>query len=333
MFNIVQKDSLLPNEVSFSSNDAQLPPRLLSHLTFYWIEITSYLGVNPVIPTDGNYRVFVRTNSFTSWIEIIPPIKAASTGGSSPNGVAYKASFYSGIIEELKVVPEGVVGADSFTAFISQADRGSQVLPINEDIYGRKRLSITNQTREEALITDAEYYAGFLQRTAIPPIDTYYNVVKTGTNYVSIEDLIITVNGTLITSGVLDLVVEAYFRESVLNTFDFTTTVPDIPIGRNTNTEYINKLPTTLLAEAVIVNSLTGQPDFTLYSTHLQVETQGNRLNRSLDTSVFFAGVRKMLLKPNTEVLLVTRATGNAVGTFSLDTLYFISEFATNAPN
>ncbi len=332
MFNIADKEDLVTEAINFIVGDVALPDRLIQNLAFTWINIVSLDGSNnPITPTAGFYEIYVRTNKDTGFENVDIGQHAIFTGGSSLADGVEKASFYGAIFEEIKIVPVGIVGAVSYKVYIRQSDSGARAEIaqdlIFKDTFGERFIDTRNTAREETAMSDGSYFTGSTQRSGVATNNVFHSVITSGDKYLVIEDVIITTNFSLVTDGNVNLQLNAYVEASNGNTWSFTTDGIITPMGRPVNAELINQFPLSIINRGVTGVSLVGDEDYNIFYVDYFIDTQGNRNIKSTDRAQFFEGTRKLLIPPNSTVLVKTESTGTATGTLDISTVFFISEF------
>ncbi len=127
MSNIASKIVPIAQEALFTIQNSNLAESLSPTLSFNWVNVVSLdASGDPVIPSAGEYLVYVKTSDNTGFERVNRPIRASKTGGSlMPDGNELGA-FYGATLQEIKVVPNGVVGVDSYEVHVRQAKTGKQ---------------------------------------------------------------------------------------------------------------------------------------------------------------------------------------------------------------
>jgi len=127
MINVVNKITDINTNTLFTTTDQLLPDRLLNNLSFNWINVVSLdVNNNPIKPTAGNYFIYVKTSSNTGFEKADKPINFHQAGGSSMVDGHEKGSFYGAIVEQIKIIPAGIVGATNYQVHVRQSDQGRQ---------------------------------------------------------------------------------------------------------------------------------------------------------------------------------------------------------------
>lgn len=328
MFNTVEKSALLPAEVAFSTTDTQLPPRLLGHLTFYWVNVTSFLGDDIVAPTSGRYHVYFRATEFSGWEEADISLDARTTGATLiPDGFE-RAAYFSGVISELKVVPVDVVGADSFTVFVAQSDRGSNQPNTRMDVYGVKRAQVVNTTQAQFQMLNGAYFVGTTTAPARAIPSVVYSILRSGDKHLAIVGIEATTNVANTGEGDVTEQLRAYVETSNGNTFTYTPSGILVPTGRPLNSEFINQFPQATLEREITDVVINGDPDYILHRADLFVNTQGSSNSFDVKELRLFDEGRFVILPPNTEMLIEAPVEGTATGTVDITTTFFLTEFS-----
>ena len=252
MFNVVDKTVALPNEAHFSVNESFKPDIILAHLTFYWITIVSKNGDNPTVPSNGRYRIYFKINEQAGWEEANIFLDARFTGGIlMPDGL-YKSAYFSAVITDVKVVPENVVGADSYDVYLTQSDRGSHQPNTRIDPYGITRESVISTTQTQALTLDGTYFVGTTLSEGRAMGSVVYSILTSGDYYLAIDGIETNTNvDGVTTDGTVIEQLQFYFEPSNGNSYTYTPSGDIVPAGRSLNVDNINDFPTATLERGI----------------------------------------------------------------------------------
>ena len=162
-------------------------------------------------------------------------------------------------------------------------------------------------------ILAGDYFSGFFQKVYTAP-ETAYRVIKTGSAPLFIESVDVEVDYSSITGGEFTFVVRAFVDISNSSTWSYTGGTP-IPAGKPLNVALINKMPVSEWVVDPVVSNLTGTADFILLYNQYFRESSGNRDSVSGVDNNFFSDGRKLIIPPNSEVLIEVEASGGAGNT------------------
>lgn len=121
--NFVSKEALVGASIEFTTDDNELPNKISLQLTHNFIEIISLnASGNPVMPTSGFYKIYVKTapNGAYYSIKNNGTILARKTAGNLLSDGEGQASSFSANPYSIKIVPTGIIGANSYRVDIRQ---------------------------------------------------------------------------------------------------------------------------------------------------------------------------------------------------------------------
>lgn len=190
--------------------------------------------------------------------------------------------------------------------------------PLTENQRGSPELDaliegVLNLTREERDIRDGRYFYISTIRQGVPAGDVTYRVMRSNLKSVGLEDLTVDADYSQLGNGTYTVSVQMYVQGSKRNefTYDLGTIVK---AGTNLNCARINEDPDSDLILDPQNVTITGDPDFQLYYSQVFVNLQGNNNLIGGSSGDFFDKNRKILIPPNTDILLATRTSGSANG-------------------
>jgi hypothetical protein len=165
-------------------------------------------------------------------------------------------------------------------------------------------------------------------RPGVPVGNDYSSVIKAPADkFLVLEDVFFSLGfDPGIGSGAYSVTLDGYVDESAGNAWGYTPGTP-VSLGRPLNAAKINEVADgTIDLGVTVAPAITGLPDYNFYFAEYFIDTGGNRNAVSSNSSTFFGGDRKIILKPGQEMLARTVTTGTAVGSASVRTLIFTSE-------
>ena len=172
----------------------------------------------------------------------------------------------------------------------------------------------TNYIDQKVLVGD--YYTGSIGRTSTVP-EIAYRTIKTGSLPIFVEHIDTSVDYSAVSNGEFTVAIRLYIDNSNGNTFTATggtETKPCKPL----NVEYVNKQSEVSLFVDPTVTNLTGSSDFVVVYSQFFRDSAGNRDTLSgVDGSIFKNG-RKLVIPPNSEVLVEVESSGTAGNTATL---------------
>ena len=182
-------------------------------------------------------------------------------------------------------------------------------------------------SREDINILTADMWGGFTERENVLPGTELFQVIRTGDKWLVIEDINVAIDFSNAGSGRYIYELVAYVQGSNGNTFTYTPDSGTVtPLGRNLNVASINVFTDAVLESEPANSSYSGTPDFRVLFVEHFLETQGNRESLSENGSDFFEKDRRLLIPPNTDVLLLAITSGDAPGTADIRSNFFVSE-------
>jgi len=182
-------------------------------------------------------------------------------------------------------------------------------------------------SRVDVNIATADMWSGSTEREDVPINDEAFQVIRTGSRWLIIEDINVDLDFSNAGTGRYIYELVAYVQGSNGGAFSYDQDSGTVtPLGRNLNTRDINVFPEGVVETNPTNSAFSGDPDFRLLFIEYFLEVQGNRESVSENGSDFFEGDRRLLLPPNSEVLLLATTTGNASGTADIRSTFFISE-------
>jgi hypothetical protein len=196
------------------------------------------------------------------------------------------------------------------------------------DRKGSRRLKVNASPRVEATGVAGVTFVGISSRNGVSVGETYDSVIVTGDKWVVIEDVIVTIDFSSVTTGNFTHEIAASIDKSNGNNWTYTPESP-VPAGRPINSLYINNFGLTTIDLGVTIPDYTGTSDYPVFFEDYYVDTQGNRSQVSSTGASFFA-TGKVILCPNSEILVRSISSGSATGTANIRTIFFLTELTDN---
>ena len=182
-------------------------------------------------------------------------------------------------------------------------------------------------SRVDVNIATSDMWSGATERENVPINDEAFQVIRTGSRWLTIEDINVDLDFSNTGTGRYTYRLVAYVQGSNGGTFSYDQDSGTVtPLGRNLNTRDINVFPEGVIETNPTNSAFSGNPDFRLLFIEHFLEVQGNSESVSENGSDFFEGDRRLLLPPNSEVLLLATTAGDASGTADIRSIFFISE-------
>ena len=188
---------------------------------------------------------------------------------------------------------------------------------------GARRLKVSSASRVESTVTAGKTFTGLSTRTAVAPPTTFDVIIVTGDKWVRIESTEVTIDFANSGTGEFKHVLVAAVDTSSGNTWTYTPVTP-APAGRPINAALINKLPEATVQFDVGAD-FTGTFDYQFFYADYYRETNGSNSSLTSNDIDFFT-IGKVLLPPNSELLVRATSTGSLTGTVDIVTNFFITE-------
>ena len=159
-------------------------------------------------------------------------------------------------------------------------------------------------------ITAGDYFSGFISRSSTVP-EVIYRVVKTKDQPLIIEDVSTDIDYSGISNGSFTLTTKVYMSNSNANTWSYTGGIP-AKTGKPLNVEFINKIADfDLIVLPDVTLDPASEPDFIIYYSQYFRDSSGNRDMLTGVNSDFFSDDRKLIIPPNTEMLIESTTSGD----------------------
>ena len=172
-------------------------------------------------------------------------------------------------------------------------------------------------------IDDGLYFSGFINRQVAAP-DVTYRVIKTGSRAFELQSINTNIDYSDSSDGEIEVIIDAFAKDSISNTWSYTGGVAG-KAGKSLNTEFINDLPVTDVISGADV-TLSGDADFVLLYEQVLIDTSSNRETIGSTESVMLADGRKLVVPPNSEMLVRTVVNSDGGNTIGLITTLNFTE-------
>jgi len=189
---------------------------------------------------------------------------------------------------------------------------------------GARRLKVNTVARDEASGARGTTYVGINIREGVSVNNVFDSVFVTGDRWVVVEAINAILDFTNVTSGNFKHTIDAAVMSSNGSVFTYNAVNP-LPPGRSVNSAFINDFPLSRLDLDLGDVNFSGTFDYNFFYEDFYLDVQGSRSSISSTEQSFF-DVGKIIITPNTEVLVRAESTGSALGTADVRTTFFISE-------
>jgi len=172
------------------------------------------------------------------------------------------------------------------------------------------------------LITRGNLYSAFIDDVGITKTTIKNYMVRTGpNNFISIEDITTVYDFSGAGTGKLASTLYMYNRDSNRSVFTYANNGPNIYPGVCTNMAFVNRQTESSVNVGGATTIVSGTYDLVMGFLDYYLESSGSASAISGIGGTFFKSGKKLLIPPNSEILLRVVHTGTISGTVSMKSM------------